>query len=246
MIICKNCEAQYEGNFCPNCGQKTNEGRIVFRESARDVLEHYFDFDAPLFRTIKGMITNPGKLVREYISGKRKSYSHPFRYYILVLAIYLILKSVTDFDPIETFSQAIGAREMPNPDSPATKASQFFSKHINIFLVNYALTLALFNKLFNRKAGYYFVEYLALGFFITAQYIFFSIFITGASVISPYFFLLNYLVLIFYPMYVMVSFHKGNLFLRIIKAFFTAILGWLLYVIISQFIARFIVLTFGL
>ena len=246
MIICKNCEHRFEGNFCPNCGQKPNDGRIVLRESARDVLEHYFDFDAPLFRTIKGMITNPGKLVREYISGKRKSYSHPFRYYILVLAIYLILKSATDFDPIETFSKAIGAQEMPNPNTLATKASQFFSKHINIFLINYALTLALFNKLFNWKKEYYFVEYLALGFFIVAQYVFFSIFITGASVVSPYIFLLNYLVLIFYPIYVMVSFHEGNLFIRTIKASFASVLGWILYVIISQFISHLIILTFGL
>lgn len=246
MITCKNCGTNYEGNFCPNCGQKTNEGRIILRESVRDVLEHYFDFDAPLFRTIKGMIINPGKVIRDYIFGRRKTYSHPFRYYILVLAIYLILKSATDFDPIETFSQAIGAQEMPNPDSPATKASQFFSRHINVFLIFYALTLALFNKLFNRKAGYYFVEYLVLGFFIAAQYVFFSIFITGASVISPLIFLLNYLILIFYPMYVMVSFHEGGLFVRIIKAFFTAILGWVLYVVISQFISIFIVTTFGL
>jgi len=30
----------------------------------------FFDFDAPLFRTVGGLITNPGKVIKEYICGK--------------------------------------------------------------------------------------------------------------------------------------------------------------------------------
>jgi hypothetical protein len=130
MLVCNNCRTEFEGNFCPNCGQRSNSGRIVFRESVRDVLEHYFDFDAPLIRTVKGLITNPGKLIREYIAGRRKSYSHPFRYFIFVLAIYLILKSFLDFDPIQMVSDLRGVEQVTSPDTTIAKASNYFSNHI--------------------------------------------------------------------------------------------------------------------
>jgi len=246
METCKNCGTEFEGNFCPNCGQRPNNGRIVFRESVRDVLEHYFDFDAPLFRTISGLIISPGKVVKEYIKGRRKSYSHPFRYFILVLAIYLIIKNLIDFDPIKTFSEVMGARKMPNPNALSTRGSNFFSNHINAFLLIYAFTIAVFAKLFNRKSGFYFVEYLSLGFFIVAQYMFFSIFITLSTIISPYFFLLNYFLILVYPSYVLIHFHEGKILSRIFKAFTVSVLAWLLYAFMGQSSAILIVLIFGL
>lgn len=246
MQTCKNCGTEFDGNFCPNCGQKPNNGRIIFRESVRDILEHYFDFDTPLFRTIKGLITNPGKIIKEYIHGRRKSYSHPFRYFILVLALYLIIKSLIDFNPIAAFSEVLGAREMPNPNSPQTKGGDFFSNHINSFLLIYALALASLSKLFNRKSGYYFVEYLSMSFFVIAEYMFFSIFIMLLTLTSPYFFIANYVIVFLYPMYVLVSFHEGKIFSRLIKAFFISFFAWLLYAILGQTISIFIVILFGL
>lgn len=246
MITCKNCGTEFEGNYCPNCGQKPNLGRIVFKESARDVLEHYFDFDAPLFRTIKRMITNPGELIRGYIHGKRKSYSHPFRFFILSLALYIIVQQLIGFDPVATFSEILGAREMPNPDSVGTKGSNFFSSHVNSFLLMYAFTLSVFSKLFFRKSGFHYVEYLALAFFVIAEYILIDTFVILATLISPYFFIINYLIVLIYPIYVLVSFHQKTSFWNIFKASCTSVLAWILYAVISQFIAIFIVLTFNL
>lgn len=243
---CNNCTTQFEGNFCPNCGQRPNNGRIVFRESARDVLEHYFDFDAPLFRTVTGLVTRPGKLIREYILGRRKSYSHPIRYYILVLAIYLIVQNVIDFDPIKAVGEIMGGTQQPNPDNPQTKGSYFFRNNINLLLLFYAFFLAVFNKLFFRKSGFYFVEYLALGFYVVAQYIFFTVFIILGVTISPYIFLLNYLLVLIYPIFVMFKFHKGKWYWRITKAFFVNLFAWILYVVAGQLISIFIVIAFEL
>lgn len=243
---CNNCGTLFDGNFCSNCGQRPNNGRIVLKESVKDILEHYFDFDAPFFRTITGLITNPGTLIREYIFGRRKSYSHPFRYFILVLAVYLILLQLLNFNPIEVFSEALGAQKLPNPDSTSSKASNFLREHINTFLLVYAFTLALFTKLFNRKSGFYLVEYLSLSFFVIAQYLFFSIFIILLTFLSPKFFFANYIIVLIYPIYVLIRFHKGNLFIRIIKAFFASFFGWITYVIASFTISLFIVRFFSL
>ena len=246
MITCRNCKRGFEGNFCPYCGQKPNEGRIILRESARDVAEHYIDFDTPLYKTIAGLITRPGKLIREYIYGKRKSYAHPFRYFIFMLAIYILFKKLTGFDPIETFSEMVGAREMPDPNTLSTKGSNFFSRHIDWFLMIFTFTIATFGKLFNLRSGVYFVEYLTLGFFVVAQYAFFAVFITAATFISPYFFLINYALVIIYPIYVLTSFHTGKLHWRILKSFFVVVLAWWLYIMLGFGISMLIVKTFGL
>lgn len=246
MIVCKNCGTKFEGNFCPNCGQRPNTGRIVFRESVRDVLEHYFDFDAPLFRTMKGLIVSPGELIREYIFGKRKKYSHPVRYYILVLAIYLIVQNIIDFDPIKATTEIMGAEQQPNLDSKQTKGSYFFRNNINLFLLFYAFFLAAFNKLFFRKSGIYFIEYLALGFFVVAQYIFFTTFVIIGVSISPYVFLLNYILVLVYPIYIIFKFHDGKWYWKLTKAFFTNLFSWVLYVMAGQTISIFIVIFFDL
>tara|TARA_R110000868_G_scaffold383578_13_gene650826 strand:+ start:54260 stop:55000 length:741 start_codon:yes stop_codon:yes gene_type:complete len=246
MQNCKNCNTEFDGNYCSNCGQRPNNGRIILKESVRDVLEHYFDFDAPLFRTIKGMVTNPGIITREYIFGKRKSYSHPFRYFILVLAVYIILIQLLNFNSIEAFSEAIGALELPNPNTDSSRASNFLREHINTFLLIYAFTLAFFAKLFNRKSGFYLVEYLSLSFFIIAEYILFSIFIILLTFVLPKIFLLNYLIVIIYPIYVLVRFHEGNLFMRLLKATFVSVFGWLTYATTSFTISFLIVKVFSL
>ena len=246
MRTCNNCGTEYEGNFCPNCGQKPNSGRIVFKESARDMLVHFFDVDAPLFRTIKGMITNPGLLIREYIHGKRKSYSHPFRFFIFALAIYIIIRQLIDFNPIALFSEMMGATEAPNPNNLTSRGSLFFSRHINTFLLIYAFMLSAFSKLFFRKSRYYYVEYLALSFFVIAEYILGTIIITLLTLFSPYFFILNYLIVFFYPIYVLLSFHQEYSAWNFTKAFFTSLIAWLLYAFLGLVLAIFIVALFDL
>jgi len=70
------------------------------------------------------------------------------------------------FNPIEIVSEVLGAKKLPNPNSLITKGSNFFSEHINSFLLLYAFTIALFSKLFNLKSEIYFAEYLNLGFLL--------------------------------------------------------------------------------
>ncbi|MEQ9033828.1 DUF3667 domain-containing protein [Gracilimonas sp.] len=209
-------------------------------------MEHYFDFDAPLFRTIKGMITKPGKIIREYIHGKRKSYAHPFRFYVLILAMYIIVQQLISFDPISTFSEILGAREAPNPDTAATKGSYFYARHINIFMLIYAFTLSLFSRLFFRKSGFHYAEYLALAFFVIAEYVFINTFIMLGTLISPYFFVLNYLLVLIYPIYVLLSFHQQYNFRNILKAIATSIFAWVLYVLSGQALAILIIKLFNL
>ncbi len=236
----------FEGNFCPNCGQKPNSGRLIFRESMRDVLEHYFDFDTPLFRTFTGLFKNPGIVIKEYIFGKRKSYAHPLRYFILTLAVYLIVKNLIGFNPIETVNEALSSTNPVDSDAPYTRASNFFASHINSFLLIYTFTLALFSKAFFWKSKYFFIEHLAVGFYIVAQYIIITTLVVTLTLISPKFFLINYLIVFLFPLYVFTSFHDGYWALKLIKSLFAVFLAWIAYAMIGFYLALFIIITFNL
>jgi len=71
---CLNCGTVIHNNYCSRCGQLTDTGRITFKETFANFLRIAFAFEGPLWKTIRLLITNPGKLFREYIGGKRKTY----------------------------------------------------------------------------------------------------------------------------------------------------------------------------
>lgn len=246
MEQCRNCGTTFEGNFCPNCGQRKNQGRIILRQSVKDVLENYFDFDAPLFKTIKDLTIRPGQLIRNYIAGKRKSYSHPLKYYITVLALNLIVSELIGFDPVVAFNDATGLAEMPDPDALSVKAGEYMRVHINFFLLIFVFTLSVFTKLFNRKSGYNFAEYLAMSFYIIAQYVFLSMIPVLLTLVSPTFFLFNFLLVLVYPVWVVIRFHEGGIFKRIVKGIGINLLAWFSYIAIATIVATLIIQTFNL
>ncbi len=245
-MLCKNCGTEFEGNFCPNCGQKSNSGRIVLRDSLKEIAEHWFGLDNPFFRTMRDLTIRPGRMLKEYIGGKRKSYTQPFRYFIFILATYLIFRQLVGFDPIEAFSEMLGAREMPDPNAPSTKGSNYFSKHLNTFMIIFAFTLSGFAKLFNLRKQMYFIEYLTVSFFVIGHYIVFSIIIILLAKLNPILYLLNYLIVFLYPTIVFTQIQEGRLVVRIIKSVFISLLGWFMYAIIGFSLATYIVQSFNL
>lgn len=88
---CLNCGHIVEDVFCSHCGQKN----IVNRPSAfylfKSSLSTIFHMDGNLIRTLKVLIFKPGKIVNDYLSGKRKSYIPPVRLYIFASFIFFFL-----------------------------------------------------------------------------------------------------------------------------------------------------------
>lgn len=101
---CLNCGNEVAERFCSHCGQEN----IEVRESFWQLLVHFFNdfthFDGKFFSTIRVLLSKPGKLTREYISGKRASYLHPIRMYLFISFAFFILQylipSPTDNDEL--------------------------------------------------------------------------------------------------------------------------------------------------
>ncbi len=98
---CLNCGTTLKGNFCAECGQPSSTGKISFKETIRNFMGIAFALEGPLWLTLRLLIVNPGKLFREYIAGKRKKYYKPVALFILVTAVYLILRAWIHFDSLK-------------------------------------------------------------------------------------------------------------------------------------------------
>ncbi|MBA3829038.1 MAG: DUF3667 domain-containing protein [Taibaiella sp.] len=88
---CLNCGNKVEHRYCSYCGQENihpNESAVHLLMHLHNHTEHY---QFSLFSTLKKLLFSPGFLTKEYISGKRKKYTHPIRIYLVVSFIYFFL-----------------------------------------------------------------------------------------------------------------------------------------------------------
>jgi hypothetical protein len=89
---CKNCDAELLGRYCANCSQAANVHVPTTMELTHELMEGLTHSDSRLWRTLKCLWFNPGKLTQEFVAGRRVAYLPPFRLY-LILSVTLFLIS---------------------------------------------------------------------------------------------------------------------------------------------------------
>ncbi len=92
---CKNCNHTLEEDalFCENCGAKVIKERITFRFLIIELFA-MLGFDSLFFRTLRGMLVKPEKVLNEYLGGVRKKYVNPFAYLAVGTATSLVLFNI--------------------------------------------------------------------------------------------------------------------------------------------------------
>jgi hypothetical protein len=90
---CPNCHTLLMSNyeFCPSCGQENHHYHVPVRHVAYEFVESITHFDTKLWNVIKTIFTKPGKLTKDFLSGKRARYVPPARLYVFVSVIALFL-----------------------------------------------------------------------------------------------------------------------------------------------------------
>ncbi|MBL4651165.1 MAG: DUF3667 domain-containing protein [Aureispira sp.] len=103
--LCQSCHClvNEDAKFCAICGQKKILKPLSFKELIGDFCSNLFSLDSKFFRTFGYLIFLPGKLTKEYVSGRRQLYYTPFRLFLFWLTIALVLLNFTLAD-IQTIS----------------------------------------------------------------------------------------------------------------------------------------------
>lgn len=97
LVSCENCEYEFKGHYCPNCGQEVAEFNRPFGFVFYDFMGNFFAFDTRFLKTFGNLLFRPGKLTKEFFKGRRVSYSPPFRIFVfLSFVLFLLLQIISN------------------------------------------------------------------------------------------------------------------------------------------------------
>ncbi len=193
-MICKNCGNSYTGNYCNKCGQSTGVDKIDGKHFLYALSNSILQIDRGMFFTIKELFVRPGKMIQDYLRGKRVCHIRPLSYILLVATIYAIITMLADKntylgDALSGITASL-AHEGKDP-SPLIPILDWMGN-------NYAYATLLFIPFYSLasylafiKSKYNYFEHLILNIYVAAQQtVLFIVFtIISAFVSSEYAFL---------------------------------------------------------
>ncbi|MTI20942.1 DUF3667 domain-containing protein [Fulvivirga sp. RKSG066] len=102
---CLNCGRTLDKiyNYCPNCGQGNHDDNVSFGALLGDFFSTYFAVDSKFGRTVLPFFIKPGYLTNRYVEGKRESYAHPIRLYLIISLFYFFTVTIATNEVMKEF-----------------------------------------------------------------------------------------------------------------------------------------------
>lgn len=168
---CLNCGTEFEGKFCPKCGQNAETGRFTLKFIFGNLLAAVLGRDGGIAYTLKNLFSRPGKMIVEILDGKRRKYVSPFPMLFLALTVYILIFSLTgskggissDLDSDLSNNAVANSQIIIEINRLIDKAFHFYLNH---YTLCYMLTLPLFviaaRTCYGRqnRRRYYWAEYI--------------------------------------------------------------------------------------
>ena len=101
MHTCASCGTEYQGNYCPRCGQSAKIGRFSFKKAILHFLDVWGIGNRGMFRSIRDLIFRPGYMIRDYLRGMQSAYFPPFKMFFLLAALSFVVEHGVTLVPEE-------------------------------------------------------------------------------------------------------------------------------------------------
>lgn len=166
-MSCINCNTEFEGGFCPTCGEKKNVDRITFQSITTSVFSGLLDMDKGLLFNLKNLTLYPKTTILQYINGKRRNILNPISYAIITISIYLFVDSLLPRgirSQVDKPATDIFGADIDEARKISVEVGHFLRSKMKFMWLSFAIYSALFTKLFFRKYNYF--EHLAISAFI--------------------------------------------------------------------------------
>jgi len=176
MESCQNCNENISGNFCANCGQKTNVQRYSFKQFIKhDLIHGIWHLDRGLFFTIKELFTRPGHSIRDYINGKRVGH---FSFVTLLLIILGVSHFVGEYSTVKL-------SDLMPIDSKKTMnvVEEFSNNHPKITLLLAIPLFSVFSFFWFRRSKLNLTEHFVLNSYKTVAELIIGLLFTVITVI---------------------------------------------------------------
>ena len=98
---CLNCENPLHGEerFCPRCGQKTDIKRLSLKNYLGEWFNSFISLESSFAKSLWFTIFRPHRYALEFINGKRKKYTHPYKLFIqTTIFLFLIFAWINTFN----------------------------------------------------------------------------------------------------------------------------------------------------
>lgn len=95
---CQSCATEFQGNFCPRCGQAAVVGRYSFKKAFLLFLDIWGLGNRSMFRSIRDLMLRPGYMIQDYIGGCQSAYFPPFKMFFLLAAFSVLLTNGISFE----------------------------------------------------------------------------------------------------------------------------------------------------
>ncbi|MBA6155776.1 DUF3667 domain-containing protein [Tenacibaculum sp. S7007] len=224
VVICKNCEVTTLGKYCNNCGQRTSIDEVSFKETFQDLVNGLFSINAPFFLTMKMLLINPGKLLREFLKGKRKIYYKPVSFFILTTILYLIVRSLINYDPMTTAGVKVDGEIL-------AEAGKYMVKNINNIMFVFVFTLGVFLKIFFYKKNTL-AEFIAIAFYMIGVYtIIGTFFMFYLKFNNPNYKEVPVILFLIYMIYAITSFFRSKSIVVVFKTCLITLFAFIFYIL---------------
>jgi hypothetical protein len=177
---CLNCQTPLpeEQHFCAQCGQKADTHAISLHEITHDAVHYFTHADKGIFHLIKGLAIHPGKVAREYIEGRRKTYFKPLNWFLIVAGIVVFMTSTFHMEGVRhsdkrpaqasavqyTPEQIKGFAEMSKRVAQVSKVTDKYSNFLTMLATP---LLTLFLWLFYLRGRYTYLEHLVANMYFS-------------------------------------------------------------------------------
>lgn len=126
--VCANCGAPLGGEFCAACGQRNEPHVHTLGHFAAEAFESVTHADSRLWRTLGYLLVKPGRLSRDFFSGRRARYLPPFRLYLVISLLFFLVAGMSGMkietegrvsdDSVAGLNSAADSLEKQFPNTP--------------------------------------------------------------------------------------------------------------------------------
>jgi len=158
---CLNCNAETQGGFCFNCGQKTSTSRFSFQHIFKnDIASKYYSFiKNPAFFSLKELATRPGDSIREYLLGKRVNHMNYMSLFLLLSGIGIFIDQYTHFSLADVTAENSAEKKL------LANYFNFVRDNPKTYIAITIPIVAVFTFLFFKKSKFNFSEHLILNIY---------------------------------------------------------------------------------
>jgi len=92
-VECLNCghPLDISDKYCPNCSQANSTKKLTLKDFVDEFFSGLINYDSKLLKTLYALLLRPGRITKDYVNGKRITYTNPFRFLLSLAFLYFLM-----------------------------------------------------------------------------------------------------------------------------------------------------------